>query len=137
LPFNGRLRHRAQIIQQVRDWWKAHKVPFLASIQFVLETVEKGLDGMPIPGPKAAIGALAGVAKAVKVCPFILLGLFQHAHDIQTLDENSASVEEINEKVEKLTHELAQLMVLTLPDLTTISVSEDMTKRVEEFSEYD
>jgi hypothetical protein len=63
-----KLRHRTQIVQQVRDWWKAHKGTVLASAQFVFETVEKGLDGMPIPGPKAAFGAVAGVIENVRVC---------------------------------------------------------------------
>jgi hypothetical protein len=71
---------RTQIVQQVRDWWKAHRGTVLASAQFVLETAEKGLDGMPIPGPKAAIGAFAGVVKAVKVSSFLPSTLTQDTH---------------------------------------------------------
>jgi hypothetical protein len=62
---------RTQILQQVRDWWKAHRGTILASAQFVLESVEKGLDGMPVPGPKAAIGAFAGLVNAVRVSSFL------------------------------------------------------------------
>jgi hypothetical protein len=135
-PLNAQLRRRTQILLQVRDWWKAHRSTVLASAQFVLESVEKGLDGMPIPGPKAAIGAFAGVVNAVRVSSFLLLSFTQNTHVAQTLDENNASVEEIAEKVEELTSTLAQFMAPTLPDLTTASVSEDMRKRVEEFNEY-
>jgi hypothetical protein len=89
---------------------------------------------MPVPGPKAAIGAFAGVVKAVRVSSLFLFALSQTAHHVQTLDENHASVEEITEKVEELTGALARFMVPTLPDLTTASVSEDMKIRVEEFN---
>jgi hypothetical protein len=81
LPPNGRLRHRTQIVQQVRDWWKAHKGTILAAAQFVFETVEKGLDGMPIPGPKAAFGAVAGVIENVRVCSLPRYGLCLETHD--------------------------------------------------------
>jgi hypothetical protein len=127
---------RTQIVQQVRNWWKTHRGTVLASAQFVLETAEKGLDGMPIPGPKAAIGAFAGVVKAVKVSSFLPSTFTQDTHVVQTLDENHASVKEITEKVEELTGALAQFMVPTLPDMMTASVSEDMKIRVEEFNVY-
>jgi hypothetical protein len=71
---------RTQMVQQARDWWKAHRGTILASAQFVLEGVEKGVDGMPIPGPKAAIGAFAGVVKAVRVSSFLPLTFTQNAH---------------------------------------------------------
>jgi hypothetical protein len=91
---------------------------------------------MPIPGPKAAIGAFAGVVKAVRVSSFLPSTFTQDTHVVQTLDENQASVKEITEKLEELTGALAQFMVPTLPDLTTASVSEDMKIRVEEFNKY-
>jgi hypothetical protein len=75
------MRH-TQIVQQVRNWWKTHRGTVLASAQFVLETVEKGLDGMPIPGPKAAIGAFAGVIKAVKVSSFLPSTFTQDTHEV-------------------------------------------------------
>jgi hypothetical protein len=127
---------RTQIVQQVRNWWKAHRGTVLASAQFVLESVEKGLDGMPIPGPKAAIGAFAGVVKAVRVSSFLPPTFAQNAYAVQTLDENQASVKEITEKLEELTGALAQFMAPTLPDIMTASVSEDMKIRVEEFNGY-
>jgi hypothetical protein len=127
---------RTQMVQQVREWWKAHRGTILASSQFVLEGVEKGLDGMPIPGPKAAIGAFAGVVKAARVSSFLPFTFTQNSNAVQTLDENQASVKEITEKVEELTSALAQFMIPTLPDLTTASVSEDMKIRVEEFNTY-
>jgi hypothetical protein len=127
---------RTQMVQQARDWWKAHRGIILASAQFVLEGVEKGLDGMPIPGPKAAIGAFAGVVKAVRVSSFLPFTFTQNPNVVQTLDENHASVKEITEKVEELTSALAQFMIPTLPDLTTASVSEDIRIRVEEFNAY-
>jgi hypothetical protein len=136
LSRSARLIRRTQIVQQVRNWWKAHRSTVLASAQFVLEGVEKGLDGMPIPGPKAAIGAFAGVVKAVRVSSFLPSTFTQDTHVVQTLDENHASVKEITEKVEELTGALAQFMVPTLPDITTASVSEDMKIRVEEFNAY-
>jgi hypothetical protein len=92
---------------------------------------------MPVPGPKAAIGAFAGVVKAVRVSSFLPLTFTQNAHLLQTMDENQASVREITEKLEELTGALAQFMVPTLPDLTTASVSEDMRIRMEEFNKYD
>jgi hypothetical protein len=67
-PRNPRLIHRTQLRHTARAWWKTNKGKILASTQFVLETVEKGLDGMPVPGPKAAAGAIAGIVKAIKVC---------------------------------------------------------------------
>jgi hypothetical protein len=124
------------MIQQVRDWWKTHRGTVLASAQFVLEGVEKGLDGMPVPGPKAAIGAFAGVVKAARVSLFLPSTFTQNTHVYKTLDENHASVKEITEKVEELTSALAQFMLPTLPDLTTASVSEDIKIRVEEFNAY-
>jgi hypothetical protein len=92
---------------------------------------------MPVPGPKAAIGAFAGVIKAVRVSSCLPSSFTQNVYVFQTLDENHASAEEIAEKVEKLTGALAQFMAPTLPDLATASVSEDMRKRVEEFNKYD
>jgi hypothetical protein len=89
---------------------------------------------MPIPGPKAAIGAFAGVVKAVRVSSFLPFTFTQDSNVVQTLDENHASVKEITEKVDELTGALAQFMVPTLPDLTTVSVSEDMKIRVDEFN---
>jgi hypothetical protein len=90
---------------------------------------------MPVPGPKAAMGAFAGVVKAVRVSSMFLFGHSQIANRAQILDENHASVNEITEKVEELTSALAQFMVPTLPDLKTTSVSEDMRIRVQEFNQ--
>jgi hypothetical protein len=91
---------------------------------------------MPIPGPQAAIGALAGVVNAVRVSSFLQSAFTQNAHVAQTLDENHASAEEITEKVEEITSALAQFMAPTLPDVTGALVSEDMRIRVEEFNAY-
>jgi hypothetical protein len=124
------------MVQQVRDWWKAHRGTVLASAQFVLEGVEKGLDGMPVPGPKAAIGAFAGIVKAVRVSSLLPSTFTQNSNVVQTMDENHTSVKEITEKVEELTRALAQFMIPTLPDLTTALVSEDIKIRVEEFNAY-
>jgi hypothetical protein len=57
------------VARKARGWWREHRDAILASTQFVLETIEKGLDGMPIPGPKAAFGAMGGVVKAIRVRP--------------------------------------------------------------------
>jgi hypothetical protein len=124
------------MVQQVRNWWKAHRGTVLASAQFVLEGVEKGLDGMPVPGPKAAIGAFAGIVKAVRVSSLLPSTFTQNSNVVQTMDENHTLVKEITEKVEELTRALAQFMIPTLPDLTTALVSEDIKIRVEEFNAY-
>jgi hypothetical protein len=79
-------------------------------------------------------GGCAELIKAVRVSSFLPSTFTQNVHVFQTLDENHASAEEIAEAVEKLNGELAQYRAPTLPDLTTVLVSDDMSKRVEEFN---
>jgi hypothetical protein len=39
----------------------------MSSLQTVLNIVEKGLDGLPVPGPKAALGAASETLNALRV----------------------------------------------------------------------
>jgi hypothetical protein len=57
------------IAQAARGWWRTHRSTILASTQFILDTIDKGLDGMPIPGPKAAVSVMGGIVGAIRVCP--------------------------------------------------------------------
>jgi hypothetical protein len=56
-----------QITRQAREWWKENKATILASLQTVLSIVEKGLDGLPVYGPKAAVAAVVEAMRAVRV----------------------------------------------------------------------
>jgi hypothetical protein len=56
-----------QITWQAREWWKENKATILASAQTVLSIVEKGLDGLPVYGPKAAVAAVVEAMRAVRV----------------------------------------------------------------------
>jgi hypothetical protein len=39
----------------------------MTSARVIMNIVEKGLDGMPIPGPKAAFGAAAEALRTIQV----------------------------------------------------------------------
>jgi hypothetical protein len=41
----------------------------LASTQTILNLVDKGLDGCPIPGPKAVVSAVSDIIETIQVCP--------------------------------------------------------------------
>jgi hypothetical protein len=60
------------MLRKAHSWWKEHGPRVLASTQKVLEIVEKGLDGLPVYGPKAAVGGMITVLQAVRVCSFLL-----------------------------------------------------------------
>jgi hypothetical protein len=61
-----------QITRQAREWWKENKATLVASAQTVLSIVEKGLDGLPVYGPKAAVAALVEAMRAVRVRVFLV-----------------------------------------------------------------
>jgi hypothetical protein len=61
-----------QLTRQAREWWKENKATILASAQTVLSIVEKGLDGLPVYGPKAAVAAVVEAMQAVRVRVFLV-----------------------------------------------------------------
>jgi hypothetical protein len=61
-----------QITRQAREWWKENKATILASAQTVLSIVEKGLDGLPVYGPKATVAAVVEAMRAVRVRVFLV-----------------------------------------------------------------
>jgi hypothetical protein len=66
-----------QITQRAREWWKENKATILASSQTLLSIVEKGLDGLPVYGPKAAVAAAVEAMRAVQVRVLSMLRLIQ------------------------------------------------------------
>jgi hypothetical protein len=62
-----------QLTRQAREWWKENKATIIASAQTVLSIIEKGLDGLPVYGPKAAVAAVVEAMRAVRV------RIFSHA----------------------------------------------------------
>lgn len=122
--------------QKALDWWKANKGTILASTQFVFETVEKGLDGMPIPGPKAAFGAVARAIEAVQVRSSHPHWLTTGAHGIQTMDNNNTMIEEIVDQVEKMTDELVDYTAPLASNLLSSPVSAELSKRLRSFVTY-
>jgi hypothetical protein len=66
-----------QITQRAREWWKEHKATILASSRTVLSIVEKGLDGLPVYGPKAAVAAVVEAVRAIQVRVFPMFRLAQ------------------------------------------------------------
>jgi hypothetical protein len=67
VSFRERL-NTLQTIQQARRWWRDHRGDILASVEKVLNIAEKGLDGLPVYGPKAAIAVAAEAMRALRVC---------------------------------------------------------------------
>jgi hypothetical protein len=123
--------------QKARDWWNAHRGSILASTQFIFETVEKGLDGMPILGPKAAFGAMAGVVKAVRVRPLLHAPLRPSITiHVQTMDENNTTIEDIVEKVEAMNKELAQVTSSFASGVLAGSPSAEVAERLRKFNEF-
>jgi hypothetical protein len=66
-----------QITQRAREWWKENKATILASSRTVLSIVEKGLDGLPVYGPKAAVAAVVEAVRAIQVRVFPMFRLAQ------------------------------------------------------------
>jgi hypothetical protein len=131
------LKLLAQVAERAREWWATKKGPILASAQFVFETVEKGLDGMPIPGPKAAFGAAAGVIKAVRV--HLLLVDISHSWMFigdQKMDENDTAIEEIVDHVEKMNDELLKHTMSFSSHFVAASPSTNLAERLRKFTEF-
>jgi hypothetical protein len=56
-----------QVVDRARNWWKKNRETFIASAEMTLGIVEKSLNGMPIYGPQAVVGAAAAALKASRV----------------------------------------------------------------------
>jgi hypothetical protein len=63
-----------QMSENIKQFWSDRRLEILASTRTILNVFEKGLDGVPIPGLKAAVGAASEGLKALQVHEaFILL----------------------------------------------------------------
>jgi hypothetical protein len=104
----------------------------------VFGIVEKGLDGLPIYGPKAAISAAKEFLSAVQVrrCSASMSPWDTNTH--QTREENEEAIREVVEKVEEITKNLA-LFHVTLgspSDSPAASGLPDVANRVMSFNGY-
>jgi hypothetical protein len=123
--------------QRARDWWSTHRSSILTSTQFIFETVERGLDGMPIPGPKAAFGAVAGVVRAVRVHPLLHAPLQPLIIIcVQAMDDNNTNIEDIVDQVEAMNKELVHLTSSFASGVLARSPSAEVAERLRTFNEF-
>jgi hypothetical protein len=127
--------HSLKLLKQLQSWWKDHGPRVLASTRKVLEIVEKGLDGLPVYGAKAALGATISVLQALQVY-LVLELIFLIYNQVQTKAENAEEVVEIMEKLESVTRDLSQYTLAPIHDSPSASVSPDVAKRVAGFIGY-
>jgi hypothetical protein len=56
-----------------KEVWNDHRLEIIASMRTVLNVLEKVVDGVPVPGAKAAAGAASETLKALQVCAVVSL----------------------------------------------------------------
>jgi hypothetical protein len=122
--------------QKAREWWKTNEGSILVSAQFIFETVEKGLDGMPIPGPKAAFGAVArGInAARVRLCPIHAIHPFV-LNCKKMLDENDTEIEDIAQHTENMNDETIKYTTIVASKFVATPSSTQVAQRLRRFTE--
>jgi hypothetical protein len=125
------------MIDQARAWWNEHQSTIVSSTVKVLGIVEKGLDGLPASGvPKTIIGGVKEMLMAVqvRVSPGHLSLIYNH--ELQAMQENNESIEDIVKKVEDIAESVAQLTVGSPHSASAAATSPDVMGSTERFNRH-
>jgi methyl-accepting chemotaxis protein len=98
----------------------------MAGMRTILNVVEKGLDGLPIYGPKAIVSATSEALKALQECGTLLTSVNLSSYQIsQTSEENDEGILEIIDAVEK-----TQAILLAPSAPASLSKSTEINDRI-------
>lgn len=84
------------------------KEEVVGSIRKVLDVVEKALDGVPIPGAKAAVGATAAILKNVEVNILRLVNGFDSLPDLKVHWGNKGVFDSLRARLQDLEEDLQE-----------------------------
>jgi hypothetical protein len=109
--------------------WNDYRLEVMASARTALNIVEKALDGVPVPGLKAAVGAASEIVKArqVRDVPILSSVLWSSS---QTSIENEEAISDIVKMVGNTQKDL--LASITSAFDPSLATSPEVKKRIDE-----
>jgi hypothetical protein len=76
--FNSAAASNVSVVPATESWWSKNREEIVASVREVLNVTKEALDGVPVPGLKAAVGGLSESLKLFQVSDVNLTVLKLH-----------------------------------------------------------